>query len=83
MADTMGADESDREFELRSKQICRFCMSTEEPLTDLYSNENRLKSRVPLPLQIMACVSIEVSVGPLVCIFRHSAPNVPWLPLVF
>lgn len=52
---------NERELELRSKRICRFCLSTEEPLTDLYSNDNRLKSRVPLPLQILSSVSIEVS----------------------
>lgn len=47
--------------ELRTKRICRMCLSTEEPLSDLYSHENRLKGRVPLPLQIMSSVSLEVS----------------------
>lgn len=45
---------------LRSKRICRFCLTQDEPLSNLYSNENRKNCRAPLPLQIMACVSIEV-----------------------
>lgn len=48
--------------QLKQKRICRFCLSQEEPLSNIYSNENRKNSRAPLPLQIMACVSIEVSV---------------------
>lgn len=46
---------------LKQKRICRFCLTQDEPLTNIYSNENRKNSRAPLPLQIMACVSIEVS----------------------
>lgn len=62
------ADESaEREAELRTKRICRMCLTTEEPLSDLYSNENRLKSPVPLPLQIMSCVSLEVSLAESGC----------------
>lgn len=55
--------------ELRTKRICRMCLSTEEPLSDLYSHENRLKGRVPLPLQIMSSVSLEVSARVLVGAF--------------
>lgn len=47
--------------QLKLKRICRFCLTQDEPLTNIYSNENRKNSRAPLPLQIMACVSIEVS----------------------
>lgn len=50
----------DRETQLKNKRICRFCLTVKGPLTNIYSNENRLKSRAPLPLQILACVSIEV-----------------------
>lgn len=49
-----------RQTELRTKRICRFCMTQNDPLSHIYSRENRLKSSAPLPLQIMACVSIEV-----------------------
>lgn len=54
--------DSENEFadQLKSKRICRFCLTQEEPLTNIYSSENRKNSRAPLPLQIMACVSIEV-----------------------
>lgn len=55
------AQQQQRETELRSKRICRMCLTQEEPLSDMYSNENRIKSRVPLPLQIMASVSLEVN----------------------
>lgn len=60
---SIAADETtDREEEMRTKRICRMCLTTEEPLSDMYSNENRLKSRVPLPLQIMSSVSLEVRI---------------------
>lgn len=49
---------------LREKRICRFCLTQEEPMSNIYSNENRKNSRAPLPLQIMACVSIEVKIYP-------------------
>lgn len=53
--------------ELKTKRICRFCLSQEEPLTDILSNISSeatsskiSKTSTPLTLQIMACVSIEV-----------------------
>ncbi|XP_062545574.1 zinc finger protein pita-like isoform X2 [Armigeres subalbatus] len=52
--------------ELKTKRICRFCLSQEEPLTDILSNTSEAtsskisKTSTPLTLQIMACVSIEV-----------------------
>jgi len=55
------AEVDERNNELKSKQICRCCMNQYVSLSNIYSRENRLKSTVPLPLQIMACVSIEVS----------------------
>lgn len=42
---------------LREKKICRFCMDETGPLTNIYEKDNK---SVPLPLQIMACVAIEV-----------------------
>ncbi|XP_055374309.1 zinc finger protein 543-like [Condylostylus longicornis] len=49
------------ENDLRIKKICRFCLNQDEKLlTNLYSRENRLNNSAPLPLQVMACVSIEV-----------------------
>lgn len=47
--------------QLKTKRICRFCLTQDDQLSNIYSNENRKNSRAPLPLQIMACVSIEVS----------------------
>lgn len=58
----MTAIEGDLEEALRGKRICRFCLSQDEPLSNIYSNENRKNSRAPLPLQIMSCVSIEVKI---------------------
>lgn len=51
----------DLKVELKNMRICRFCLNRNEPLTNIYSIENRLNRSVPLPLQIMACVAIEVS----------------------
>ncbi|GAB0096929.1 uncharacterized protein DMENIID0001_125110 [Sergentomyia squamirostris] len=50
-------------MEIKTMRICRFCLKRTEPLSNIYSIENRLKSSVPLPLQIMACCSIEVFVN--------------------
>ncbi|XP_058819623.1 transcriptional repressor CTCF isoform X2 [Topomyia yanbarensis] len=54
--------------ELKSKRICRFCLTQQEPLSDIFScnpmvseGDSSCKSKTtPLTLQIMACVSIEV-----------------------
>lgn len=51
----------ERETELRAKHICRMCLDTESPLSDVFSKENRQNSRCPLPIQIMAISSLEVS----------------------
>uniref|UniRef100_A0A1B0C9Y1 Putative chorion transcription factor cf2 n=1 Tax=Lutzomyia longipalpis TaxID=7200 RepID=A0A1B0C9Y1_LUTLO len=53
----------DLKVELKSMRICRFCLNRNEPLSNIYSIENRLNRSVPLPLQIMACVAIEVFVN--------------------
>lgn len=53
--------ESDLTQQLKSKQICRFCLAVDETLSDIFSNENRMTNRAPLPLQIMSSVSLEVN----------------------
>lgn len=50
----------EREKELKDKRICRFCMTQEEPLTNIHSAECRVNTKVSLPVQILACTSIEV-----------------------
>uniref|UniRef100_A0A6M2DJ74 C2h2-type zn-finger protein n=1 Tax=Xenopsylla cheopis TaxID=163159 RepID=A0A6M2DJ74_XENCH len=57
-----GKMEEKRE-ELCLKRICRFCMTQEEPLTNIFEKDSPAlaeNNAVPLPLQIMACVSVEV-----------------------
>lgn len=44
-------------MDLKSKQICRFCLTTNRPLTNIYKAEIR---EVPLSLQIVVSVGIEV-----------------------
>ncbi|KAF5299352.1 hypothetical protein FQA39_LY02525 [Lamprigera yunnana] len=43
---------------LRKMKICRFCLEEEGPFTNIYDRDS--KQSVPLPLQIMACIAIEV-----------------------
>ncbi|OXU28972.1 hypothetical protein TSAR_002349 [Trichomalopsis sarcophagae] len=45
---------------LRSRRICRFCLTENEPLNFIYDRELSRPFQVPLSLQIMSCVSIEV-----------------------
>lgn len=46
---------------LRNMQICRFCLDDNGPFTSIYERDTGDgKHTVPLPLQIMACVAIEV-----------------------
>lgn len=52
-------DENTYTAELKKKPICRFCLSQEDALTNIYSTSNT-NSQVALSMQIMACVSIEV-----------------------
>lgn len=52
-------DENSYAAELKKKPICRFCLSQEDTLTNIYSTNNT-NSQVALSMQIMACVSIEV-----------------------
>lgn len=50
-------------IQLKNKRICRFCAdSTSDTLSNIYSTENRIKSKAPLPLQIISTISIEVSI---------------------
>lgn len=48
---------------LRSRRVCRFCLSDSEPLSFIYERDHKAPFQVPLALQIMSCVAIEVS-GP-------------------
>ncbi|KAJ8977992.1 hypothetical protein NQ317_004537 [Molorchus minor] len=52
----------DRANILREMKVCRFCLSNEErELSNIYDRHpSDSKQSVPIPLQIMACVSIEV-----------------------
>ncbi|XP_017781219.1 PREDICTED: zinc finger protein 568-like [Nicrophorus vespilloides] len=51
----------DRADALRAMQICRFCLDEKGPFTNIYVKDSRDgKQSTPLPLQIMACVAIEV-----------------------
>lgn len=43
---------------LREMKICRFCLTEDELLSNIYERDH--KQLVPLPLQIMACIGIEV-----------------------
>lgn len=54
----------DRADILRAMNVCRFCLCNDESeLTNIYKKvpESKQAIAVPLPLQIMACVSIEAS----------------------
>ncbi|XP_053694758.1 uncharacterized protein LOC128742425 [Sabethes cyaneus] len=62
-------DEIDEQLaeEMKTKRICRFCLTQEEPMSDIFSSDTKESSNnnsktkpTPLTLQIMACVSIEV-----------------------
>ncbi|XP_043467831.1 uncharacterized protein LOC122502039 isoform X2 [Leptopilina heterotoma] len=45
---------------LRSRRVCRFCLTESEPLSYIYDREMSRSFLVPLTLQIMSCVGIEV-----------------------
>ncbi|TGZ57260.1 uncharacterized protein [Temnothorax longispinosus] len=45
---------------LRSRRVCRFCLSDSEPLSFIYERDPNKPFQVPLALQIMSCVAIEV-----------------------
>lgn len=51
-------DENGYAAELKEKPVCRFCLSQDDALTNIYSTKSN--SQVSLTIQIMACVSIEV-----------------------
>lgn len=57
----MGDIVETRQNELKTKQICRFCLSrNSSELTNIYTKSNDNPKTAPLPMQVMACVSIEV-----------------------
>ncbi|XP_046417398.1 uncharacterized protein LOC124178209 isoform X1 [Neodiprion fabricii] len=45
---------------LRSRRVCRFCLTESEPLSFIYEKDHSKPFQVPLTLQIMSCVAIEV-----------------------
>ncbi|XP_015599461.1 uncharacterized protein LOC107269756 isoform X2 [Cephus cinctus] len=45
---------------LRSRRVCRFCLTETEPLNFIYERDHSKPFQVPLTLQIMSCVAIEV-----------------------
>ncbi|GAB1861361.1 Zinc finger protein 26 [Camponotus japonicus] len=45
---------------LRSRRVCRFCLTEAEPLSFIYERDHNKPFQVPLTLQIMSCVAIEV-----------------------
>ncbi|XP_012056029.1 PREDICTED: uncharacterized protein LOC105619108 [Atta cephalotes] len=45
---------------LRSRRVCRFCLTDSEPLSFIYERDHNKPFQVPLALQIMSCVAIEV-----------------------
>ncbi|GBP88385.1 Zinc finger protein 112 [Eumeta japonica] len=49
-----------RKDALRSVKVCRFCLTEESKLSNIYNRSRVSKNAVTLPLQILACVSIEV-----------------------
>lgn len=46
---------------MRSRRVCRFCLTESEPLNYIYERDHNKPFQVPLTLQIMSCVAIEVS----------------------
>lgn len=56
-------DMENRPSPLRSRRVCRFCLTEAEPLSFIYERDHNKPFQVPLTLQIMSCVAIEVS-GP-------------------
>ncbi|XP_066591093.1 zinc finger protein pita-like [Prorops nasuta] len=45
---------------LRSRRVCRFCLTESEPLKFIYERDHIKNFQAPLTLQIMSCVGIEV-----------------------
>uniref|UniRef100_A0A0C9R3B7 Znf629_0 protein n=2 Tax=Fopius arisanus TaxID=64838 RepID=A0A0C9R3B7_9HYME len=45
---------------LRSRRVCRFCLTESEPLNFIYERDPNKPFQVPLALQIMSCVAIEI-----------------------
>lgn len=53
-------DENGYAAELKERPVCRFCLTQDDSLTNIYSTKSNTNSQVSLSMQIMACVSIEV-----------------------
>lgn len=54
-------EERQRANVLSTMLVCRFCLDDEGPFTNIYDkNIKDAKQSIPLHVQIMACVAIEV-----------------------
>ncbi|XP_017886124.1 uncharacterized protein LOC108628599 [Ceratina calcarata] len=49
-----------RPASLRSKRVCRFCLTESEPLHFIYERDHSKPLQIPLTLKIISCVAIEV-----------------------
>lgn len=58
---------------LRSRRVCRFCLTESEPLSYIYERDHNKPFQVPLTLQIMSCVAIEVSEAKAPAAWRHDS----------
>lgn len=47
---------------LRNMQICRLCLNSDGNLTNIYDDSKNKKKVMPLYLQIVACVNVEVRI---------------------
>lgn len=54
----MEYDENGYAAELKEKLVCRFCLSQDDLLSNIYSGKSN--AQISLSMQIMSCVSIEV-----------------------
>lgn len=59
LENTETKEEKQRANLLRNMRVCRFCLDEAGPFTNIYEKDGA-KQTVPLPVQIMACVAIEV-----------------------
>lgn len=59
---------------LRTMEICRFCLDETGPLFNIFEQDSKF---VPLPLQIMACVAIEVCKSTKIYIYTVSNNLIP------
>lgn len=54
-----------RKESLRAAKVCRFCLSQDQSLDNLYDRNRAPKNAINLHLKILSCVAIEV------CLFEY------------